>query len=111
MKYRQGEIVIAPFPFSDLSSVKQRPVLILSNNKDNKSSDDLITCGITSNLKKTKHSIMIDENSLESGAIPKKSMVKVDKIFTLEKTSIIKRVAKINNEMLNLVKKDFYSLV
>ena len=62
MMYEQGEILIVPFPFSDLSSIKQRPVLVLSKDIDNTSSNDVITCGITSFLKDTKYSILIDDN-------------------------------------------------
>jgi len=29
--FDQGEILLIPVPFSDLSSVKKRPVLVLSN--------------------------------------------------------------------------------
>jgi mRNA interferase MazF len=45
IKYEQGDIVVVPFPFTDLSEVKQRPVLILSKKN---ASLYVITCGITS---------------------------------------------------------------
>lgn len=80
---KQGGIAIVPFPFSDLSIVKQRPVLILSKTKDNEESDNLITCGITSNIKDTKHSVLIDNKNLNEGTIPRTSRIKVDKLFTL----------------------------
>ena len=111
MIYEQGEIVVVPFPFSDLSFIKQRPVLILSKDKDNKISDDVITCGITSNLKDTKYSVLIDNKDLEKGEIPAKSRIKIDKIFTLDKNIINKNVAKINKETLMKVKKEFFGLV
>ncbi len=31
-QYEQGEIIIVPFPFTDLSTIKQRPILIISKN-------------------------------------------------------------------------------
>lgn len=105
--YEQGEIIIVPFPFSDLSSIKQRPVLILSKNADNELSDDIITCGITSNLKDAKYSILIDNDNLESGEIPGKSRIKLDKLFTLDKSIIKKRIAKINKVTLSKVKEEF----
>ncbi len=30
--YKQREIVLLPFPYSDLSAIKKRPILIISNN-------------------------------------------------------------------------------
>ena len=47
MMYKQGEIVLIPVPFSDLSSTKRRPVMILSNSEYNKLTDDIIVAAIT----------------------------------------------------------------
>ena len=108
MKYEQGEIVIVPFPFSDLKGIKQRPVLILSKEMD---SEDIITCGITSNIKNIKHSILINNGDLENGSIPVQSRIKVDKLFTLHKKVIKKKIAKLNQIILENVKKEFCKLV
>jgi len=43
--YEQGDVLIVPFPFTDLSAIKQRPVLVLSKKEYNKKTDDIITCG------------------------------------------------------------------
>ncbi|MCD9024640.1 type II toxin-antitoxin system PemK/MazF family toxin [Cohnella silvisoli] len=62
--YRQGDIVLIPFPYSDLPTTKQRPVLVLSNSTYNKSQSDLVVAAITSNLIKpsllteVKHQLM-----------------------------------------------------
>jgi len=111
IKYRQGEILIVPFPFSDLSNVKRRPVLVLSNEGDNKNSKDLIICGITSNLRDKKHSIIVENHNLLFGQIPIKSLIKTDKLFTIEKSIVIKKVAKLNQDTFEKVKKEFYSLI
>ena len=50
MMYKQGDILLIPFPFTDLSSTKQRPVLVLSNTKYNESNQDIVVAAITSNL-------------------------------------------------------------
>ncbi len=109
--YKQGEILIVPFPFSDLSSVKRRPVLVISKNLDNKTSYDLIVAGITSKLKDKKHSVLIDNSNLEKGEIPAQSMIKVNKLFSIEQSIVVKKVANINKEALSKVKKEFYSLI
>src|SRR3989338_8723321 len=104
--FEQGEIIVVPFPFSDLSSIKQRPVLVLSKDNYNNNSDDIITCGITSNLKDTLYSILIDNNNLEKGSLPKQSRIKIDKLFTIEKNIVKKKIGKLNNiTMEKLLKK------
>tara|TARA_Y100000310_G_C20701281_1_gene830135 strand:- start:8412 stop:8762 length:351 start_codon:yes stop_codon:yes gene_type:complete len=111
IQYEQGEIVLAPFPFTDLSSTKQRPVLIISNNNYNEQTHDIVTCGITSNIRNAMHSIGLDSEDLTIGVIPTKSRIKVDKVFTLNKPLVIKKIAKINENTLNKVKQEFQNLM
>ena len=109
--YRQGEIVIVPFPFSDLSSIKQRPVLVLSKNNYNETAEDIITCGMTSNIKDSKYSVLIENKNLIEGKIPKLSRVKVDKLFTINQDVVKKKVGRINKETFERVKSEFVKLV
>lgn len=111
IQFKQGEIVIVPFPFSDLSGTKQRPVLIISNNDYNNTCEDVITCGITSNKKESRYAIIIDNKNLIEGQIPLQSSIKIDKLFTLEKTIIIKKIGRINKETFDKVKDGFFSLI
>ena len=109
--YKQGEIIIVPFPFSDLSSIKQRPVLILSKNIDNEKVEDIITCGITSNVKDSKYSVLIKNEDLIEGEVPKISRVKVDKLFTISQDIVKKKVGRINKETFGKVKSEFVKLI
>ncbi len=109
--YKQGEIIIVPFPFTDLSDKRQRPVLVLSKEEDNKLFGDIVTCGITSNLKNSKYSVLIDNFSLENGSIPRKSRIKINKLFTLDKKTIKKSVARVNKETFEKVKKEFNNIL
>ncbi|MDX2130352.1 MAG: type II toxin-antitoxin system PemK/MazF family toxin [Chloroherpetonaceae bacterium] len=49
----KGDIVLVPFPFTDLSAIKRRPALILSPETYNQSGDVVIAF-ITSNLETPK---------------------------------------------------------
>ena len=109
--YKQGEIIIVPFPFTDLSSIKQRPVLILSKNIDNEKVEDIITCGITSNVKDSKYSVLIKNEDLIEGEVPKISRVKVDKLFTISQDIVKKKVGRINKETFEKVKSEFVKLI
>ena len=50
MAYKRGEVVLVPFPFSDLSTTKVRPAVILSSAVYHKSEPDLLIGAITSQI-------------------------------------------------------------
>ena len=49
--YKQGDVLLVPFPFTDQSSVKQRPAVVVSGNQYNQTHRDLILAPITSRIK------------------------------------------------------------
>lgn len=61
MRYKQGDIVVIRFPFSDLSGTKKRPALIISNEKVNQTGDYLMV-QITSKERSDNLSILIKKN-------------------------------------------------
>jgi mRNA interferase MazF len=111
IEFNQGDILIVPFPFSDLTGIRQRPVLILSKSKYSQEREDIVTCGITSNIKDSKYSVLVDNSNLIEGNIPVKSRIKVDKLFTLEKGIVIKKLGKVNREIFEKVKRELFNLI
>ncbi|MGI0047075.1 MAG: type II toxin-antitoxin system PemK/MazF family toxin [Nitrosotalea sp.] len=110
IRFEQGEIVFVPFPFTNLTSSKKRPVLILSRTEYNSKSLDFVCCGITSNIKKGDHSVVVQNKDLLSGFLPKSSMVKANIIFTLERSIVLRSLGKVNGNTMEKVKKAVYDL-
>jgi mRNA-degrading endonuclease toxin of MazEF toxin-antitoxin module len=105
-----GEVVLVPFPFTDLSQVKRRPVLVLSNRRHNGASKDFICCGMTSNLGNRRNSVMLDPSEMAQGAIPVRSRIKYDKVFTLENNLVVKELGKVSEQKLDKVRRGLISL-
>lgn len=106
-----GEIVLVPFPFTDLTSSKTRPALVLSCAPYNEASRDAILLGMTSNLANSDHSVLIDNEDLASGRLVATSRVKVDKVVTLEQRLIRRTVGKLEPEVLFRVLREFQALL
>ncbi len=98
--YSQKDIVLIPFPYSDLTLSKRRPALIISNEKINKMQDK-ICCLITT--KPHKDDLIITKDDIDDGELPFKSFIKPHKIFTIDENIIIKKLCKINNTLHNSV--------
>jgi len=107
--YKRGEIVLVPIPFSDLSSIKRRPVLVISKASHNDVSRDMIVAAITSNLQ--QGGITIETKDLLSGNLPKTSLIRCDKIYTIEQSIVIKRFGIVSEDILNTVAKEINRLI
>lgn len=88
--YKQGDILLIPIPYTDLTTTKQRPVLVLSNNIYNQNTDDILVAAITSQLKDIDYSVVINTEDLSEGELRKTSAIRADKLYTLSK-QIVKR--------------------
>ena len=81
--YKQRDILLIPIPFTDLTSSKRRPVLVLSNDDYNSKTGDIIVAAITSNLTSKNYSILITNSDLLEGNLKMDLYIRVDKIYTL----------------------------
>lgn len=93
--YEQRDVVLLPFPFTDLTKNKLRPVLILSNHKMNKS-NDRICCLITSNPH--LNGINLLDEDFEDNCLPFASRVRPQRLFTADKKIIRKKITKVTEE-------------
>jgi mRNA interferase MazF len=61
----RGDVVVVPFPFSDLTQAKRRPALVLATLQG----DDVILCQITSRTLRDKYSVSLDDIDFEKGGL------------------------------------------
>ncbi len=111
MMYKQGEIILIPIPFTNLNSTKKRPVLILSNSIYNKATNDIITVAITSNIRGLNYEVVIDQEDMDEGNLKRMSCIRSDKIYTLSKELIVKRIGKIKSDKIEEVKNNIKELI
>jgi len=89
--YPPGSVVLVPFPFTDLSGRKRRPALVVSPGGFHE--EDLILCAITSQLPESlsEWEIPLEAGDMVEDKLPKKSVVKVGKLFTMHRNLIARR--------------------
>ena len=104
LKVKQRDVILIKFPFSDLTGVKVRPALVISNDEYNLKKFDTVVLAMTSNLSVSKYKVVVANKDLESGSLPVKSAVRVDKPFSILQSKILKIQAKLNNTKLAEVK-------
>lgn len=104
MIINQKEIVLLPFPFSDLERKRVRPALVVSNNNLNKKSEDCIMVPLTTIIKDEPYSVVINQENLSSGKLLKPSRIRTDKIFSVKKDLVIMKIGIISEDILEKVK-------
>ena len=104
--FKQRDIILVSFPFTDASSSKKRPALIVSQDLINGQNlhGDFIAVAITSKIRKTDYGVVIDNGDLQNGTLPKESEVRCDKIATIDKQKAIKKFATINKTIFEMIK-------
>jgi len=92
MAYRRGDIVLVSFPFTDLTSSKRRPALVLSPDYFNTAGEDLVLAAITSHITDDPNAVQLRHGDFAEGGLPKASVVRTNKLFTMHSSLIAKRI-------------------
>ncbi len=98
-RFVKGDVVVLPFPFSDLTQAKKRPALVIANLKG----IDVILCMITSQWIKDEYAIPIDENDFDHGSLKKKSHARPNRIFTADSSIILYSVGNLKKKKMDYV--------
>ena len=98
-KFVKGDIVVIPFPFSDLSTSKRRPAIVLADNIG----DDIILSQITSRNVSDSMSIAIDPNDVTNGNLNVASNIRPNKLFTADESIILYRIGTLKADKLKAV--------
>lgn len=101
MNYKANTIVLIPFPFSDLSGAKQRPALVIVDQKDK----DITCLPITSKFGTNMIDMPIEDESCLGFHFPIKSYVRPHKIYTIESRLVRKKIGSLDEEYFEKVKK------
>jgi mRNA interferase MazF len=101
----QGDLVLVPVPFTDLSSSKRRPVIIISNDIYHQQSADLVVVAMTSNPTIVPYSFTITSADLVRGALNRPGTVRADRIYTLSQSLVIQTFGKVDNKTLHRIRK------
>ena len=87
--YRQFDVVVVPFPYTDRTTSKRRPALVLSDHSNfNGRIGQCVMAMITS----TQHSawpLDVDISDLDQAGLPAPSMIRM-KLFTLDQRLIVR---------------------
>ena len=106
-KLMKGDVVILPFPFSDLSAYKKRPALVTALLQGN----DIVLCQITSIARIDDYSISLNSSEFKQGSLPVKSMIRPNRLFTADSSIVIYKAGSLKSnkirEVENIIVKIF----
>jgi len=106
---KTGDIVLIPFPFSELTEVKLRPAVVIAETKDKYK--DLILSAISSQIPVSTSSAEILLNPDPVNGLRAPSVIKVDRIFTLKSEKVVAAIGRLLPNILTEFIKAFKNLV
>lgn len=93
--FEHGEIVLARFPFTDLTGSKVRPVVVLRDLAEVSGSDDVIICPVSSRVSAYPETVVrLEQDTLEflPTNLKGSSEVHVAKLVTCDRRIIARRI-------------------
>lgn len=101
---KRGDVVLAAYPFTDLSSVKRRPALVVS--ATDRPDRDCILAFITSQVERSGGTALLldarDAGFADTG-LRISSLVRCGKLMTLDRTLLVGRLGKLNAQLMDKV--------
>ncbi|MBM4456457.1 MAG: type II toxin-antitoxin system PemK/MazF family toxin [Chloroflexi bacterium] len=107
----QGDILLVPIPFTDLSTHKQRPVVVISNDAYNRLTTDVVVVAMTSNPARVDYSFVIASSDLQQGQLNHPGTIRVDKLYTLSQAIVTRTFGQVTPQVLDRIRSLLRELV
>ena len=106
MNIQQKDVILLPYPFSNLEEKKVRPAVVVSNDGFNRICSDCIAVPLTSVIKNEPFSIIIDQKDMKNGKLIKTSRVRIDKMFSVEKRLVQMKIGNVSDSFFDKLKSE-----
>lgn len=104
------DVVLVPFPFSDLSAVKMRPCLILCVLRPKGLVPHYVVSMMTSSMARIPFPQDVILEEWKKAGLPKKTIVRLAKLVTLDASLIRRKIGRITSNDRRLVQASFKQL-
>jgi len=102
---KRGTIVLAPFPFTDLSGRRLRPALVVS--RSDRSGNDVILAFVTTQLARFRPQtdVGLDDAhpDFSKTGLKQSSIIKLDKLVTVESSILLGELGELSDVLLQQV--------
>jgi len=98
-RFVKGDIVVLPFPYTDFSSVKKRPAVVIATLKG----QNVILAQITTNQRNDEDLVSLAKKDFASGSLSSDSFIMASLIFTADNSRIEYKAGKIKPEKIKEV--------
>lgn len=95
MRFQFGDIVLVPFPFTDQSTTKQRPGVVVSSASYHRARRDLILMAVTSQVRGSGAFGELVVEDWQAAKLIRPSAIK-PVLATLEQTLVIKKLGRLS---------------
>lgn len=103
----KGDVVVLPFPFSDLSASKKRPALVIASLKGN----DIILCQITSKDRYDSYALLLNDKDFAKGSLNVQSVIRPNRLFTADKSIILYKIGSLRKEKVKEVEEAVIKII
>jgi mRNA interferase MazF len=101
----KGDIILIPFPFTDLSGNKNRPALVLVSGEI-----DITVAFISTQIKWKEETDVILKPTRKNG-LKKESIIRLSKIATIDKDLALGLIGQIDKESISLINQNLIKIL
>jgi mRNA interferase MazF len=93
-RFIKGDVVVLPFPYTDLSGAKPRPALVVAP----LTGDDALFCMITGRSRADGYSVQLSLTDFQNGSLPHDSVIRPNRLFTGDENIVTRLAGQITDQ-------------